>query len=169
VNLTSETLRDMLVAIFGVDEKYVVPKQGNWWNPQDMLSTPDKPKTWVAYSIEDDRPVDVVHYQPSDNGTSPDSVQHRIANCVLQCVGERAHDLALSVGHWIHNPVAQAQFYMVEGRLMGDVGRVTCTDFFQDGLNTVKAYNVAFRIAWTSRIASNQGLMENIVFEGEVT
>ena len=164
MDLTSATLQTMLATIFGVDPMYVVPRQGTWWSPA-MLSTSEKPKTWVAYAIESDKPLDIAHFQ-GDISTTNDSVQHRIASLALQFVGDVAHELALSVGHWIHNPVVAAQFDLVEGRVMGDVGDLTITDFYQEGANTVKAYNVRLRIAWTSRITTGQGVMPGIKITG---
>jgi hypothetical protein len=123
--------------------------------------------TWVAYSIDGDRPMDIAHFQGELPGSNW-SVQHRIAALVLQFVGTYAHELALSVGHWSHNSVVAAQFYLVEGRVMGDVGDIRMTDFFQDGENTVKAYNVRVNVVWVSRIDTGQGAMEDLVFEGEV-
>lgn len=169
MNLTGDTLRAMLVVIFGVDQKYVVPQQGNWFNPQDMLPTPEKPMTWCAYNILFDRPLDIAQFQgDAASGYGNDSVQHRVATIKLQLVGTKAHDLALSVGHWIHNQRVRDQLVLVEGQLFGDVGDVTSIDFYQDGANTVKAFNVQFRVAWTSRIATGQEVMEPMAFQGGI-
>ena len=166
MQLTNAVLRAILAAIFEVDEKYVVPKQGTWFNPQDMLSVADgKPKTWVAFLIEGDRPIDVAHFQGDPaSGAGNDSVQHRVASVALQFVGDRAHELALTVGHWIHRDTVRTQLAQVEGQLFGDVGDITGSDFYQDGENTVLAYNVRLRVAWTSRIPTGQGIMEDVEF-----
>jgi hypothetical protein len=167
LNLTSKTLQAMLAAIFAVDPMYVVPKQGNWFNPQDMLSTALKPKTWIAFAIPRDVPVDVAHFQGNVlSGAGNDSVQHRIATITLQFVGDKANDFALTVGHWSHRDDVRAQLYLVEGQLFGDSSEITTTDFLQDGVNDVKAYNVMLRVAWTSRIPTGQGIMPNVKFTG---
>ena len=57
MDLTQDVLRGMLATIFAVDPMYVLPRQGNWFNPQDMLPTAEKPKTWVAFDIEFDKPL----------------------------------------------------------------------------------------------------------------
>jgi hypothetical protein len=169
MDLTQDVLRGMLATIFAVDPMYVLPRQGNWFNPQDMLPTAEKPKTWVAFDIEFDKPLDIVHYQGNaGSGFGNDSVQHRTANIVLQLVGTRAHSLAYSVGHWIHNQTVRDQLALIEGQLFGDVGAITTTDFHQDGANTVKAYNVRFRVVWVSRIPTGQGLFEDVAFQGKV-
>jgi hypothetical protein len=169
MDLTLDTLRGMLVAIFGVDEKYVVPRQGDWFNPQDMLPTAEKPMTWLAFDIEDDTPIDLAHFQGDPaSGAGNDSVQHRTARITLQFVGTRGHTMALTVGHWIHNQKVRDQLALVEGQLYGDSGSVRTSDFYQDGENTVKAYNVTVRVAWTSRVATGQGLMESLQFQGKV-
>jgi hypothetical protein len=167
MDLTSQNLQAILSSIFAVDPMYVVPKQGTWWNPQTMLSTAAKPLTWIAFRIDSDRPVDIAHFQGSTVGTGGnDSVQHRIASIALQFVGDKAHSLAFTVGHWIHNDNVRAQFALVEGVVLGDIGDITTTDFYQDAENNVKAYNVRLRVAWTSRIPTGQGIMPGVKFTG---
>ena len=49
MELNQTTLRGILAAVLSVDPKYVVPKQGNWWNPQDGQRNIE----WCAYQIND--------------------------------------------------------------------------------------------------------------------
>jgi hypothetical protein len=172
VELNQTTLRQILSAILNVDPKYVVPKQGNWWNPQDSLSTPDKPKTWCAYRIEAEQPLDIAYYEQADatnfQGKANFSVQHKVATISLQFVGDLAEDLAGSVGHWSHNGSVREQLEQVGGQLYGDSGLVTVSEFFQDGLNTVLSYNVRIRIVWASTVETAQPPMPDMVFGGGV-
>jgi hypothetical protein len=167
MDLTSENLQKSLAAIFNVDPMYVVKKEGRVWNPQDFLPQPLKPRTWVAFMIEYDKPIDIAHFQGTvQSGLGNDSVQHRTANISLQFIGDQAETLALTVGHWIHRDDVKAQLDLYEAQLFGDSGDITSSDFYQDGVNDIKAKNVKIRIAWTSRIPTGQGIMPNIEFTG---
>jgi hypothetical protein len=168
--LTSAVLEGMLATIFAVDQKYIVPKQGNWWNPQDMTPTPTKPMTWCAYDLGDETPLDLPHYvQDSQSPPQNWSVQHKVAELTLQFVGTDGKKLASSVGHWINNAVAQAQFALVDGKICGGSGRVRSSDFYQDGENTVKAYNTSLRIIYASEIETDQDILMGATFGGVVT
>ena len=48
MELNQTTLRGILAAILSVDQKYVVPKQGNWFNPQEANANIEN---WCAYQI----------------------------------------------------------------------------------------------------------------------
>lgn len=172
--LNQTTLRDFLSAALSLDEMYIVPLQGNWFQPQDMLSTPDKPMTWCAYRIESSVPLDIPYYEPApatdrEDGDNNWSVQHKVATIHLQFVGDLAEDLANSVGHWLHSGAVRQQLDIVGGQLYGDSGDVRATDFYQEGANSVLAYNVRFRIVWASTIETAQPLMPDMAFEGGIT
>ena len=40
MTLTQKTLRGILAKVLSVDEKLIIPKQGNWWNPQENANKP---------------------------------------------------------------------------------------------------------------------------------
>lgn len=164
--LTLDRLGDTLSAILGVDRRYVVPKQGNWWNPQEQLPEEERPATWCAYMIYGMRPITMAHYVT--DGVTNWSVQHRIGKLSLQFVGTGAEELALDVGHWTHRSTVALAFGEYDGRIMGNTGEVTVTDFDGAGDNAVKAYNVDVNLAWADEVDTGQGLMPNLVFEGEV-
>lgn len=166
--LNEETLAPMLATILDLDPSFVVPKQGNWFNPQDMTPTPQKPMTWCAYAIDDEEPIDLPHYV-ADSTPANWSVQHKRARLVLQFVGTDAKRLASSVGHWVLRQSAQDQFALVDGRIMGDSGRVRATDFYQDGENTVKAYNTSVGIIYASEIETGQDVVTEVDFQGVVS
>lgn len=147
-------LQAILPALLGMDPSFVVPRQGNWFNPQDMMPTPQKPKTWCAFAIEDERPVTLPHYVV-DHAPANWSVQHWIATLALQFVGTRAKELATSVGHWLHRADVFTAFCQVDGSVLTDF-RLSVVDFFQEGLNSVKAYTMRFSVLYASEIETGQ-------------
>lgn len=170
MDLTNEALRDILVAILKVDPKYVVPKQGTWWNPQANLPVSKRPATWCAYTIETDDPFTRPMYDRNDESSDPEnvSVQERIAIVALQFVGPDAQRVALSVGQWSRRLDVQAAMETVGGRIFSASGQVTPSDFHQDGENTVIAYNVRIRVIWTHEIVTDQELLTKVKLGGEV-
>ena len=60
MQLNQTTLRGILAQIFSVNEKYVVPKQGNWWNPQENANNI---QNWIAYRIKENRPRTTPFYK----------------------------------------------------------------------------------------------------------
>ena len=59
---TEAVLEGILATILACDSKYVIPRQGNWYNPQDNTADPLKPDTWCGYAIEDEDPFDQPFY-----------------------------------------------------------------------------------------------------------
>jgi len=153
MELNQTSLRTILATVLSVDPKYVVPKQGNWWNPQDQLTEP-KPSTWCAYRIGAALPLTLPFYDVDAISGEHISVEHRVATITLQFVGAQAEDLANSVGHWIHRQDVRVQLATISAQLYGDSSAVTVTDFSQEGNNDVLAYNTSFRLVWASRIAT---------------
>jgi hypothetical protein len=158
-SLDEAFLLSILPGILALDPKYVVPRQGNWYNPQDHLEPMEQPKTWCAFAIEDDVPIDAPHYalDPLNPGANW-SVQHRIAAVALQFVGTRAKASATSIGHWLHRQDVFAALSQIDGRLIGSESKISTVDFVQEGANTVKAYTVRIRIAYASEIETGQTL-----------
>ena len=169
MQLNMATLRQMLVAVLGVDEKYIVPRQGNWFNPQAELPADQKPRTWCGYMIENDEPLDLPHYEPDADGSEPEnySVQHRNAWIALQFVGPEAETTAQSVGHWLQRQDVQDQLDRFDARLYSD-SRVSPVAFAQQGANTVIAYTVRIRILWKSVIHADQQIVRQASFEGVI-
>ena len=168
--LNAATLRDMLAKILAVDPSYVVPRQGTWWNPQLDPSLLATPRTWCAYRIEADGPLDAPFY--ADEEESGDrvnlSVARRVARVALQFVGPDAEEWARGTAHWLMRQDVADQLDRVGGRLFGAPSDVSSVDFYQDGANTVIAYTVRLRVAWVSEIVADQPIVRGAQFEGEV-
>lgn len=168
MRLNAANLQATLSAILGVDPAYVVPRQGNWFQPTGGENYPGKPKTWCAFRIDGTRPVTTPHFVALDTETNW-SVAHKIASISLQFVGDVAEDLANSVVHWLHNSAVQDAWAAYDGRLMASSGAVTVTDFDQQGANTVLAYNVRIEVVYADEIDSGQTYpIPDFEFEGQV-
>ncbi len=170
-SLDAEFLKAQLPAILGLADNFVIPRQGNWWNAQ-MLPRADRPMTWCAFAIEDELPV-TIPFLLADRTPANWSVQHKMTHIALQFVGTLAKVLASSVGHWINRESAIAAFNLVDGKIMGDSGRVSVVDFYFDGDNAMRAYTARMRVLWASEIPTAQPLvsatgLKGIVFEGSL-
>jgi hypothetical protein len=175
--LTEQLLAGMIAAILNFPPAYVVPRQGNWWNPQDsaallqaVLPNTQRPNTWCAFALEDENPIDLPHYV-QDSATPPNNwaVQHCKAMLAIQVVGTNAKAIASSVGLWLINEVAQAQFALVDGRITGSPGRLSAVDFLQDGNNTVLAYTKRIGVIYAVEVPTGQDVLAGAVFSGVVS
>ena len=168
MELNQTTLRGILAAILLVDPKYVVPKQGNWWNPQDKEATI---ANWCAYQIKRNRPRTAPFYnEGKDNGQPVNSVAVlKIAEIDLQFVGPQSEDLAQSVSMWPLRSDVKAEFQKVHGAIMNDEYDAISSIFHQDGGNTVMAWNVPnVKVLWYSILDTNQGPMPELTLNGNI-
>lgn len=167
MELNQTTLRGILAAILSVDEKYVVPKQGNWWNPQ---AADANIANWCAYQIRRNRPRTVPFYDKgTDNGSAVNVVTVlKMAEIDLQFVGPKSEELANSVALWPLRSDVQTQFKKVHGAIMNDEYDAVSSPFYQEGGNTVTAWNVPVKVLWYSIMDTEQGTMPALTFEGSI-
>ena len=171
MELNQTTLRGILAAVLSVDEKYIVPKQGNWWNPQQPGANVEN---WCAYQIRRNRPRTVPFYEEGsntvNNTTTPvNSVTVlKIADIDLQFVGPQSEELANSVAMWPLRSDVKTQFEKVHGSILNDEFDAISSPFYQEGANTVMAWNVTIRVLWYSLLDTNQGFMPQLVLNGNV-
>lgn len=172
MQLNQTTLRGILAAILSVDEKYVVPKQGNWWNPQ---ASGNNVANWCAYKIKSNKPRTAPFYQAIEKTTNNASVVKnnvgvlKIATVELQFVGPLSEQLAQSVAMWPLRSDVKTQFQSVNGAVMYDDYTAISSDFYQDGNNTVVAWNVpAVQILWYDLLETNQQQLTTIDIGGRI-
>lgn len=167
MELNQTTLRGILAAILSVDPKYVVPKQGNWWNPQDKEANI---ANWCAYQIKRNRPRTAPFYnEGKTNGQPVNGVAVlKIAEIDLQFVGPQSEELAQSVSMWPFRSDVKAEFQKVQGAIMTDEYDAISSHFHQDGANTVMAWNVTIQVLWYSILDTNQGLMPMLTLNGNI-
>ena len=162
MELNQKTLRGILAAILSVNEKYVVPKQGNWWNPQEQNGAPTN---WCAYLIRSNRPRTAPGYI-SEKGVNY-AVTQKMAKIELQFVGTDAEELAQSVSLWHLRGDVQEQFRSVQGAVMYCDADAVPSIFAQDGTNTVLAWNTTVSVLWWSMKQTTQGSMPLLVLQAQ--
>ena len=167
MELNQTTLRGILAAILSVNEKYVVPKQGNWFNPQE--ANPDI-ENWCAYQIRQNRPRTLPFYDAGTEGNTQKNAGAvlKIADIDLQFVGPKSEELANSVAFWSLRSDVQEQLEQVHGAIMNDEYDAISSIFMQDGNNTVMAWNTSIRVQWYDFLESNQGRMPGLIFDGKI-
>lgn len=143
--LNQSTLRGILAQVLSVNESCIVPKQGNWFNPQANTAKPD---TWCAYKIKSNRPRTSPYYDAND-GMNTVCVQ-KIAEIELQFVGPQSEQIAQSVCLWPLRDDVKNAFSTVQGAVLNDEFSAISSPFSQEGTNTLIAWNVTFRVAWIS-------------------
>ena len=171
MELNQTTLRGILAAILSVDQKYVVPKQGNWFNPQEANANIEN---WCAYQIRQNRPRTMPFYDVGEQ-TVNNSKQKvnggavlKIADIDLQFVGPQSEELANSVAFWSLRSDVQQQMAQVHGAILNDEYDAISSIFMQDGNNTVMAWNTTIRVQWYSLLDTNQGRMPGLIFDGKI-
>ncbi len=167
MELNQTTLRGILAQILSVDQKYIVPKQGNWFNPQEANANIEN---WCAYQIRQSRPRTAPFYnEGTQNNQKVNGVAVlKIAEIDLQFVGPQSEALANSVSMWPFRSDVKAQFKTVHGAIMNDEYDAISSNFSQDGNNTVLAWNTTIRVLWYSILDTSQGLFPEINLEGKI-
>lgn len=82
--LTQKTLQSILARIFSLDPDYVVPKQGNWWNPQKDSGGP---RNWIAFSKQDSTPKVDPYPLSVDPNQPPVYMALKVSEVSLQIIG----------------------------------------------------------------------------------
>ena len=168
--ITQTTLRTILKTIFQVDEKYIVPKQGNWWNPQDSLNS----GTWIAYLIRNSSPTATAFMQtgtlPTGGIGSELATSYTISDIELQIVGKDAEMIANSIQLWLTRPDIVDLFDSYHAQLCADgLGDWTASVFSQEGLNTNIAFNTRFRVQWANMINISGTKLDTVNITGDLT
>ena len=161
--LNQTNLRGILAQILSVNTKYIVPKQGNWWNPQEEVNSPH---TWCAYLIRSNRPRTAPFYVSINNQNL--LAVEKIATIDLQFVGEKSEDIAQSVAMWTNRSDVQEALAQVHGAIMYNDMEAKSSPFYQDGNNTVMAWNVTIRVLWYDVPETTQGRMPAVQLDGTI-
>ena len=168
MELNQTTLRGILAAVLSADTAHIIPKQGNWYNPQEINANIEN---WCAYRIKSNKPRTAPYYQERTiNQTDKNTLcVEKIADIELQFIGPDSETIAQSVCMWPLRGDVKAQFKTVQGAVMYDDYNAVSSFFAQDGLNTITAWNVTFRVLWVQEIESNQNKVVSVVINGNVT
>lgn len=114
MQLNQTTLRGILAEILSVDESHVVPKQGNWWNPQREKANI---ANWCSYRIKSNNPRTAPFYVEEKDGVESAAVM-KIASVELQFVGPDSEQLAYSVAFWPLRADVKEQLKKIRGAVM---------------------------------------------------
>ena len=168
MELNQTTLRGILATILSADPEYIVPKQGNWWNPQEAAAI--RPHTWCAYVIRSNRPVTAPWFEPGEIEGVPANRAFviKIAIIDLQFVGPQAETLAQSVAYWPNRADVAEALAEVQGAIMYTDMEARSSTFYQDGANNVLAWNVSIRIHWIQEMYTGQGLLKGADLGGVI-
>jgi len=164
--MTQDTVGTILQTIFQLPTGFIVPKQGNWWNPQDITNS----GTWIAYLFRPGKPIAYPSIQDNGDGTYQEFVP-MMGTLELQFVGPDSEALAQSCALWMVRPDIHALFDANYGQLAyEDFGAIEVSNFTQQGLNGVLAYNVRGKIQWANMIQVSSTLITVVdVISGNVT
>jgi hypothetical protein len=171
--INQTTVRQFLAAILlpGVDEleanKYIVPKQGNWFNPQDLLAGSSKPGTWCAYLLKNCSPRSIP-YTFGVDGVQYSNVLYT-GDLELQFVGDKSEILAHSVAHWLNRMDVIDYLEELYAQLMADgLGSIIVSNFYQDGDNAVLAYNVTIGLQWAENLETGATMLDQVTMSGGI-
>lgn len=164
--LNQTTLRGILAQILSVNQKYVVPKQGNWWNPQEANANIEN---WCAYRIKSNQPTTAPFYHKGNLNGSPVNavVVQKIAEVELQFVGPQSEDLAASISMWPLRSDVRTALASIHGAIMYEPATAMSSAFAQEGNNTVTAWNVSVKILWYDIMDTNQNVISTIELGGQ--
>lgn len=164
--ITQAVIGTILQEIFQLPTGRIVPKQGNWWNPQDITNS----GTWLAYLLTRPRPVGTSFWQENDD-TSPIMTVPFMGEIEMQFVGPDAERLAQSVSLWNLRPDIAKMFDDNQAQLAySGMGAYEVSHFTQSGLNSILAYNVRLSIQWANMIQVSSTLVTEAPFiSGDLT
>lgn len=167
MELNQTALRGILARVLSVDPKYIVPKQGNWWNPQDANANI---ANWCAYIIRRSVPRTVPLYHEETVGGQAVNMAatERIATIDLQFVGPDSETLANSVALWPLRSDVADEFRAVRGAIMNDGLEADSSPFWQEGDNAVTAWNVTIKVLYWQTLSTTQGAFPDITLNGKV-
>jgi hypothetical protein len=152
--LTQSFMQTFLTTAFAVPSNFVVPRQGNWYNPQASASDGHKPNTWCAYLVKKTRARALPYYELADDHVSNQSTVPVISDIDVQLVGSEAETAAMSMMHWLNRPDLTALLVQNGMQLVGQPADIIVSAFMQDGMNNVLAYNGVFSIQWDNFVTS---------------
>jgi hypothetical protein len=169
MDLNNENFRSILANIYEIDQKYIVLKQGNWYNPD---ATSARPKTWIGYKILRNSPITLPFWREDSILEEETEVFYNYlmapkkAEIDLQFIGERSEELANSVFSWLNRQDVIAELEKVNGKIMANDLSSWSSDYVLDGENTITAWNVKIYIVWVQKIQTEQIKFTDVTIEG---
>lgn len=167
--VTQKSLRPTLARILSVDERFVIPWQENWYNPQDNLHGEEKAlDTWCAYLLGDQTPI-LLPFIMQDHEGNQQATQSYKAPLHLQFVGENAEIWARSVSRWQLRSDVHKYLNSQSAQLMFKDEKVRVVDYKLKGNNTVKAYVTTTWLVFIDAIAASNEQITSATMSGNLT
>ena len=166
-NINMTNLREVLCEIFfgkaaEESKKYVVPLQGNWYNP----SQGEHVDNWIGYIINSVK-TDVAVVNRGDDG------RRYYRNCHteihLSFIGTDALDMALSVLFWLCRDDVKTVFdTKYKGVVNNKEFEVYSSLYQQEGLNSAICWNVDFSLQHNLMLDSESPVLTKADISGNI-
>lgn len=166
-NINMDNLRDVLARLFFGSEaennkKYVVPLQGNWYNPSQMEGLDN----WIGYVIDSCK-TSVGTVNRMDDG------RRYYRNCQttihLAFIGKDAEIMAQSILWWSARSDVQA---LMDKKYKGVVNNkefeIYSSLYMQEGLNSTICWNVDFSLQHNMMLDSENPVLRNVDISGSL-
>jgi hypothetical protein len=166
-NISMENLRNVLAEIFFGEEadakkKYVVPLQGNWYNP----SQGQKLDNWIGYVINDTK-TEVAIINRGDDG------RRYYRNCQtevhLAFIGSGALQMAQSVMFWLCREDVKALIdKKYKGVINNEEFEIYSSLYKQEGLNSTLCWNIDFSMQHSLMLDSESPVLTKADISGGI-
>ena len=166
-NINMTNLREILAKIFfGEDaeakKKYVVPLQGNWYNPSQV----QKLDNWIGYVIDDMRTNVAVVNRGDDGRRYYRETQTTIH---LAFIGENAEELAQSVLFWVCREDVKKLFDdKYKGVINNKETELYSSLYLQEGLNSTLCWNVDISLQHNLMLDSESPILRKADISGNI-
>lgn len=161
-NLRLNNLRDTLCNIFfGKEElkKYIVPLQGNWYNP---VTEEDSLNTWVGYMI------DSVEYSSAAIEQGVRIIRTGRAIIHLTFIGPEAEEMANTVIFWPYRADVTKELNKYNGVLNNKDFKVFTSLYLQEGIATTLCYNTEIVITYNEVLPITAPILTRVELNGKI-
>lgn len=166
-NINMTNLRDVLAKIFFGEEweakkKYVVPLQGNWYNPSQTL----KLDNWIGYVIDTCKTGVAVVNRGDDGRRYYRNAQTTIH---LSFIGKDAETLVQSVLFWlVREDVKKLLDDKYKGVINNKEFEIYSSLYEQEGLNSTLCWNIEFSLQHNILLDSESPILRKADISGNI-
>jgi hypothetical protein len=166
-NINMSNLRDVLSKIFFGEEwetkkKYVVPLQGNWYNPSQTL----KLDNWIGYVIDTSKTNVAIVNRGDDGRRYYRDVKTTVH---LAFIGKEAESLAQSVLFWLARADVTKLFNdKYKGVINNEEFELYSSLYKQEGLNSTLCWNIDFSLQHNLLLDSESPILRKADISGNI-
>lgn len=168
-NINMKNLRDVLCEIFfgkgeeaEANKKYVVPLQGNWYNPSQAQHVDN----WIGYVIDTCRSNSAIVNRGDDGRRYYRNCQTSIH---LAFIGKDGFEMAQSVMFWLARTDVQAIFdKKYKGVINNKESEVYSSLYQQEGLNSAICWNIDFSLQHNLMLDSESPILRKADISGNI-